>query len=42
MSSGSGSTGEGEHGGVLIIAVVLLLGETYTSEFFCAMSSGLA
>ena len=42
MSSSSSSTGEGAEGGVLIAAVVLLPVETYTSEFFCAMSSALA
>ena len=41
MLSGSGSTGEGTQEEVLIAAVVLLPGETYTYELFCAMCSAL-
>ena len=42
MSSGSGAKGEGAYGKVLIASAVLLPGETYTSEFLCAMSSALS
>ena len=41
-SAGSVSTGGGAEGGVLIAAVELLPGETYTFEFYCAMFSALA